>query len=834
MAQFPLKLSDVAKIVGGKCIGESAPIHSVVIDSRVPLEPGVLFVALVGERFDGGDFAEAAWQQGAHAVLISKTHPVAQAPPPEGKALILVDDALVALQTLAGAVRSRFKKPVIAITGSNGKTTVKEMLKAALGQELRVAASPLSWNSQVGVAMTLLQLDFDADIALIECGISRPGEMKRLADMVHPTLGVFVNVGDAHRQTLFDEHTTASEKAQLFANMQSGPVFVPAKEHAAIDALQNVGARVQRVGESDSADVGVAWSDDARTLRCQNVEVQLPDIPAGLRTDAALSVAVALSLNIDAASIKAGFSEWSPAPMRLEMTRTPDGVFLLNDAYSADPESFDVALRSLNNMNNEGRAIAVVGPLAQLGKARAAAHARVGKAVAHANLDRLILVGKDADEIGAAAQQAGLESSKILGADDAVQAAVILDEIVRRGDRVLIKASRPERLERVVELLFSAFGPAVAHINLETLANNMDRVRQIVGPDVAIMPVVKSFGYGLDSVRLGRLFVQRGAEALAVAYADEGVLLRERGITVPIMVQNLLPHELEKIVLHDLSAEVVDPEVVEQLEDVAARHQKTVAIHVKVDTGMGRCGLLPDAALETVRAAMQSPSLRIEGLMTHLASADEDGAEDFTREQLAQFDAFVNASRALGANPRWVHAANTAALLRFPESRYSMVRSGIGLLGYADLPDDNPFEPVLRFTTRVVAVKSLPEGAPVGYGSTWRVPEGAGERRIAVVAVGYNDGYPRHLSNRGWMSVHGVRCPVVGRVCMDVTMLDITRVPQAVEKGDLVVVYGDAEGEPSLGEMAKRADTISYEVLTRISPRVRRIFVGEISGQTAS
>lgn len=833
MAKFPVKLSRVASIVGGKCIGESAPIQSVVIDSRVPLKPGDLFVAIVGERFDGGDFAEAAWRQGASAVLVSEAHPIAQLPPPEGKALILVSDALKALQTLAGAVREGFNKPVIAITGSNGKTTVKEMLKAALGQELRVAASPLSWNSQVGVAMTLLQLDADADIALIECGISRPGEMRRLADMVRPTLGVFVNVGDAHRETLFDERTTASEKAQLFANMNEGSVFVPAQEYAAIDALTAVNTDVRRVGEGEDAEIVIQWSEEARTLRCEGQDIGLPEIPAGLRTDAALSVAVARSLNIDGASIEAGLAQWSPAPMRLEMTRTPDGVFLLNDAYSADPESFDVALRSLNNMSNEGRAIAVVGPLAQLGKARAAAHARVGQAVARANLDRLILVGKDANEIGEAAQRAGLAPSRILHAEDAVQAAVMLDEIVRRGDRVLIKASRPERLERVVELLFSAFGPAVAHINLETLARNMDRVRQIVGPEVAIMPVVKSFGYGLDSVRLGRLFVQRGAEALAVAYADEGVLLRERGITVPIMVQNLLPHELEKIVTHNLSAEVVDPEVVHQLEDVAMRHQKTVAIHIKVDTGMGRCGLLPDSALETVRVALKSPSLRIEGLMTHLASADEAGAEDFTREQLAQFDEFVKASRLLGAKPRWVHAANTAALIRFPESRHSMVRSGIGLLGYADLPDDNPFEPVLRFTTRVVAVKSLPEGAPVGYGSTWRVPEGAGARRIAVVAVGYNDGYPRHLSNRGWMSVRGVRCPVVGRVCMDVTMVDITNVPHAVEKGDLVVVYGDAEGEPSLGEMAGRADTISYELLTRISPRVRRIFVGEISGQTA-
>lgn len=834
MSAFPFESHILADLIQGNHKGQSNRIDRVVIDTRVPLLAGDLYIGLKGARFDGGDYGQQAWEKGANTVLCASSHPLAAQNPPEGKTLIVVDDPLIAMQALAAHVRQQYQGTVVGITGSNGKTTIKEMLRAILGRSFRVYASPLSWNSQVGVAMTLLQLDFGAEIALIECGISKPGEMTRLVDMVQPDIGVFTNVGDAHRETLLSSEITAREKAILFSKKPNIRVFVPCEETAAISALRAVGATNVVVGEVDKCEghANVQWEDNGRQMRFYGAQIAMPVIPVGLRVDAALAVVFARVMDVGADAIAQGFSEWTPAPMRLEMMRTSHGVYVLNDAYSADPESFDVAIRSLQQLGEEGRSIAVVGPLAQLGQARAAAHARVGKTVADATLERVILVGPDAVEIGKAAEQAGLPASHILYVQNATEAAMALDGIVRRGDRVLVKASRPEHLERVVDLLFDSVGPTVAHIDLETLAKNFDRMRAIVGKDVAIMPVVKSFGYGLDSVRLGRLFVRCGAEALAVAYADEGIVLRERGLDVPIVVLNPMMHELEKIVTHDLSVEIVDPEIAEALQKAAALESKKVGVHIKVDTGMGRSGLLPDAALDTVRTVLSCTSLQIQGLMTHLANADVAGQEAFTQEQIARFTDFVTQAKRLGAQPRWIHAANTAGAVRFPDARFNMVRSGIGLLGYADLPDQRPFDPVMRLTTRVVAVKGLPEGAPVGYGSTWHVPQGAGERLIAVVALGYNDGYPRHLSNRGWMSIHGHACPVVGNVCMDVTMLDATDVPRGVRKGDLVVAYGTRQGEPDLSDMAARAGTISYELLTRIAPRVRRIFVGEISGST--
>lgn len=833
MSLLPAWFSELLRLLGEQEIeGEDVRIERIVTDSRTGIREGDLFIGLVGERFNGARFVDDAFARGASAAIVSSRSRGLVGAVPSGKSLCLVESPLEALHALAAESRKRWQGTVVAITGSNGKTTVKEMLRAVLGESRVVGGSPMSWNSQVGVALTLLALDPNTDVALVECGISKVGEMARLAKMVEPDLGIFVNVGEAHRESLGDAETTAREKSLLFAGGNRAiPVLVPAREILAIEALERVGAKVLRVGEE--ADVVVEWKDDL-VLRIGSAgTIATPPIPVGLRPDFELAIACARWFDAPLSAIEKGASNWAPAPMRMEMTMTPQGVFVINDAYSADVQSFDVALRTLTSGATEGQSIAVVGSLAQLGLARASAHQRVGQAVARAGVGHLITVSADAADIGRAAIHAGMNAASVHEAKDAAHGAEILSSLVRRGDRVLIKASRAERLERVLELMFTAYGPSLAWIDLSAIAENFDTLRRIVGPSVEVMPVVKSFGYGLDSVRLSRLLTQRGASALCVAYADEGILLRERGIRVPILVQNPLPHELDKVILHGLSCEAVDADAVLALAECAKRLGRKAAIHVKVDSGMGRSGRTPSEALDTVREALAHEEIVIEGLMTHLASADEADGVEYTRLQIRRFQEFVDSAKALGATPRWIHCANSAGAVDFPEARFNMVRSGIGVLGYATFAGESPLKPTLRLTTRVVTVKWMKAGEGVGYGSTWTVPDGE-SRRIAVVAIGYNDGYPRHLSNVGWMSVQGRRCPVVGRVCMDVTMIDVTELGESVQAGDEVVVYGTQSGEPPLNEMASLAGTISYELLTRISARVRRIFVGEISGQSAS
>jgi alanine racemase len=509
--------------------------------------------------------------------------------------------------------------------------------------------------------------------------------------------------------------------------------------------------------------------------------------------------------------------------MRMEIATTPRGVMLLNDAYTADPVSMEAALRALKRERRGGSAVAVLGGMAQLGVARSAAHRRVGERVAELALDRLVGVGEGGAEIAAAALAAGMAADRVHTVAGVGAAAMVLEEHCRPGDRVLLKASRPEQLERIAALLFDSVAPARLYVDIDAVVENFHSLRRAAGRGCAVMAVVKSFGYGLDSVRIARALEQAGADAFAVAYPDEGVLLRDHGITAPVLVANVLAHEADKIARYGLAAQISSAEQAGFLAAEAERQQRAVRVHLKVDTGMGRAGALVEDAVAVAKTVQASPWLVLEGLATHFAAADDPAHDAFTREQIRRFEAARAALGEAGIRPRWEHAAASAAIARFPEARYSMVRAGLALFGYARLPAcAAPLaqRPVLRLVTRVVSVKELPPGHAVGYGRTFAAGEA---RRIAVVAVGYGDGYPWALSNRGWMLAGGRRCPVVGRVSMDVATLDVTAAA-AVEPGDEVVVFGPGPEEPSLLELADLAGTIPYELLTRISPRVRRIF----------
>lgn len=818
-AFWPLTAARVAELVGGRCIGDGgARAGRAVVDTRAGVHRGDLFFGLVGDHFDGGRYVEAAWAAGATVAVTAR----ADVTPPDGAAAVVVANPLAALQALATAARASFAGRVVAITGSNGKTTVKDLAVAALGGSARVDASPGSWNSQVGVALTLLGLDPAASVAIVECGISQPGEMTRLERMVRPDAGIFVNVGDAHAAGLGARTVTAAEKATLFRRVpDDGVVFVPADEALARDALEAVGAPERPVRFTRPTPTTLAVP-----------RVGTIDIPAAiaesavLTMDAALAVALAALEGATPEAISAGLARWRPAPMRLEIGTTPRGVLLLNDAYTADPVSVDAALATLaREQSGAGATIAVLGGMAQLGERRAGAHAAVGAQVVAHGIDRLIGVGEGGAEIVDAAIAAGLAPDRTCAVADVRAAVDVLEATTKSGDRVLLKASRPERLERIAEWLFDGFAPTRAWIDLSRVVENLRVARRRVGRDVAVMAMIKSFGYGLDAVRLARVLERAGIDAFGVAFADEGVALRDAGVTAPILVQNVLPGDVARLVRHGLVAELAADWQIGALADEGERQGRVVGVHLKVETGMGRSGFLPDELEPATRRVLASEWLALDGVMTHLASADDPDADAYTRAQLDAFDAAVAVVRACGARPTHVHACNSAGLVRFGAHGHTLVRTGIGLFGYGSDPDQRP---VLRLVTRVVSVRTLPPGHPVGYGSSWRV--GATPRRIAVVAIGYNDGYPRALSNRGVLQVHGTDCPVVGRVCMDVTMIDVTDVPVDVLPGDEVVVIGTEPGEPTLEAIAEAWGTIPYEVLTHLSPRVRRIFVADIDG----
>lgn len=799
---WPATAAQIAAWTGGELVGDGERrCERAIIDTRRGVREGDLFVALQAQR-DGDAFVRTALDAGAAVALCSKLPAVHRA----DDVFVVVADTTAAIQALATIARSRFAGPVVAITGSNGKTTTKEMLVCALSDALRVTGTPLGYNSQVGVAQSLLGLDPGADVAIIECGISQPGEMKRLQRMVRPTMGIWTNVGSAHLEGLGSREGIAEEKVKLFSEMVEGQeLFVPQAESLALLSAAALACEVVEVEPARATQLLTAsWASNWV-----------------LRTDAALAVACALALGVSQEEATLGLSRWQPSPGRLEWSSTTRGLVVINDAYTADPESVAAALRFLQQERTAGRSIAVLGGMAQLGKASLRAHREVGALVARLGVDRLIGVGEGGAEIVAAALEAGMAATAVATTADAASAAKLLEHWAQPGDRVLLKGSRPARLETVAAELLDAVSSTLLHVDIDAIVENYRRLRVAAG-GVSVMPVVKSYGYGVDSVRIAQALERVGASCFCVAFPDEGIALRARGINAAILVQNVLPHEMGKLLRENLSAELGTMTTMRELEAAAAQQQTVARVHIKFDTGMGRVGFLP-AELEQVLAfVLQSRALEVVGLMTHLASADEPARDIETRAQIAAFERIVTAFAEAGITPRWVHAANTAGAVRFPASRYSGIRAGIGLFGFAPDAATVGLQQALRLVTRLVSVKELPAEHGVGYGHTYST--GATPQRIAVAALGYNDGYPRSLSNRGWMSIRGERCPVVGRVCMDVTMLDVTHLDPPPRAGDEVVVFGAGPGEPDLEALAELADTISYEMLTRVSPRVRRIF----------
>ncbi len=830
-----LTLERIADLTGGEllCGDPELVVSEVGTDSRATFAQNSLFVALDGDHFDGHSFIAEAQRKGAAAAVVSRGEP-ADYP---GVALVRVSDTLAALQQLAASWRGLFGIPVIGVTGSNGKTIVKDMLASILAQEQTVYRSPGSYNSQIGVPLSLLGIRPEHEVAVIEAGISRVGEMERLEPMIRPTLGVITNIGLAHAAGLRDLETTAREKLELFRHLGDRPLIYPADSEPL--QRQTLPGAPLSFAIADGKDEGRAdylVDEVAQTSNGFAFSVRLPtgerhpfalNVPGRHNlANAAAAIAAADSLSVSIEAIREGLAAFELSPLRLEMHTTQEGITFINDAYSSDPVSARAALSVLEHYAGEQRAIAILGDMLDLGARSTPAHRQLGHVVAQTGIDRLICYGKRAQTIGQAAEKAGFASEKIDRVASIDTLHDLLEHKLRPGDVVLFKASRTMGLERAAERLLESVAPARLHIDLDAIRDNYHAIRRHIGEGAGLIAVVKSFGYGNDSTRVSQTLAREGVDALAVAYADEGIPLRRRGLTLPILVTNALASEADKLVKYDLTPLVYSRGVVDALRAQARRFDKRVRVHLEVDTGMNRVGLKPRDILPFAQQIAAIDEIEIEGLMTHFAAADDPSEDDFTRGQIAALEAVLADLRAEGLSPKLVHAANTAGAWRFPEAHFDLVRVGLGLYGLSPTAavsrETKGVRPALAFETRVIHLKEVSAGETVGYNRTWTADR---PRKIATIAAGYNDGFPRFMSNGGEVLVGGQRCPVVGHVCMDVAMVDVTDVP-TVTVGDEVVLFGHQGDEViTVDEIAERGGTISYEILCNISPRVRRIFV---------
>jgi alanine racemase len=810
----------------------------VAIDSR-RVRPGEVYFALAGRHVDGHHFVAEALKNGAAVAVVARGWAPPQAAGPAGDPhRIEVDAPLTALQRLAAWHRQRAVGRVIAITGSNGKTIVKDALTALLATRFRVAASPGSYNSQVGVPLAVLAAPADTEIGVFEAGVSAPGEMDAIEAILRPDYGVLVNVGLAHIARFGTRDRTAAEKLRLFRNVPAaGWVLLP--DDPVVDAttlgcaVAHPGAAPPRVEERLNTSTGtlltVDFGPDAAGVR-ERHRIAVRTRAAPLVDDLVVAMTAAVRLGVAPADIAAVLQDYSFGPTRMETWRTPDGITIVNDATSADPISVQAALAAVAaSPEANGRRIFVFGGMRELGERDAQEHALIGRLAAQAGFTHLVLLPHPSLRHTAEAWRAVSPEAPVieLPGVDAIRDAV--RPLAEAGDTILVKGPRNEGLASAARLLWESMSPKRLLIDLGAIRENISRFRALCGPGVSILAMLKAWAYGTELARVASALQESGVDWIGVSAADEGAFVRRAGVHLPILVTLLDIEEVDKVVRYRLTPVVYSMALARALADALRLAGAVVDVHIEVETGMGRLGVNPQDALAVARFVRSSGVMRLTGMMTHLSSADDPAADDFTRMQLARFDEVLAAVRAEGDEPLVVHAAATSGAARFPPSRHDMVRLGIGLYGIYPSPavaEVVELQLALAFVSRIAQISVWSRGQRVGYSGTYVVE--AEQQRIGVVETGYNDGVPWRLSNRGVVMVHGRRVRILGRVSMDSMVIDLDDVPDAVV-GDDVLVFGAHDGQVLRPEeVAEIAGTIAYELIVKVdSRRVQRVFVGE-------
>ncbi len=848
-----MHLDDLLSATGGRVHGatHAREFDGFAYDSRL-LRPGQCFLAVKTDRADGHDYIADACRRGAAGVLCER-------PPAEMATwpvtCVVVGDVREALADWARYILAKYATPVIGITGSTGKTTTKEAVAAVLATRYAVFKNYGSFNDRYGLPITLGDLQPTHDRAVLEIACDHFDEIRELAQLTRPRIGVVTQVAPAHLETLGSLDNVAREKGRLVEALPpDGWAILNGDDPRVREMAARTAAQVllYGIGRGDEPHRRV-WAEEVATERsgvsftahadAAAQRVHLPLLGRHNVYAALAAIAVGAVEGVPLAAAAEALATLRPAPGRLNPLPGENGSLLLDDTYNASPAAVRAALDTLAELPATRR-IAVLGDMLELGPTEAELHREAGRR-ASGVVDLLITKGDRARWIAEGAAAGGLPPDRIAVVYTAHDALARLCGQLAPGDVVLLKGSAGARMEEIVAGLLAEPAdaprllvrqgaaweqvrlvrpgrPTWVEVDLEAIAHNVRRIVALVGPDVAVMAVLKADAYGHGAIKTARTALNNGAHMLGVACLGEALVLRDAGITAPVLSLGYTPPwQAREAVLHDVTATLYSVDVARALSRAAVQLHGRARAHIKVDTGMGRLGLLPEEVVGFVRQVRDLPGLELEGIFTHFAAADSDRA--YTQEQLARFRGVLAKLEADGMRFRYVHAANSAAILQMPETRFNMVRLGIAMYGLDPSPEVRcppDFRPALAFKTMIAQVKALPAGSPIGYGCTYRTPAPA---RIAVIPVGYADGFRRAPYHWGEVLVRGQRAPIVGRVCMDQTMIDVTAIP-GVREGDEVVLIGQQGSDRiTVEDVAARLGTINYEVISEILARVPRV-----------
>jgi alanine racemase len=822
-------ISQVAKALKAKLYPvkgyENLAVDKLLIDSRSLIEPeGTLFIALKTSKNDGHRYISELYQRGVRLFVVEESFKDFK--PYEDAIFCLVKDSQKALQNLSAWHRHHFNIQILAITGSNGKTIVKEWLYQLLSPDKNIVRSPRSYNSQVGVPLSVWQIDKEDQLGIFEAGISEPGEMQKLEKIIQPTGGIFTNIGEAHGQNFKDIKQKVTEKLKLFKGVKS---LIYCKDHTLIDSAIRADKSLKKVklflwGKKSGVDLwikGIKASNKetsiAAVYKGEKIAIHIPFGDEASVENACHCWAYMLYMGYDNKVIAERMRGLQAVAMRMEMIMGMNNCTIINDVYNSDINSLSVALDFLNQQKQHKEKTVILSDIAQSTGNEKHIYTKVSEIIKAKKPSRLIGIGPN---ISRFAGLFNVEKHFFNSTDEFLAHA---GNIKFHDEAILVKGARSFEFEKISKLLQHKAHETVLQINLNALVHNLNYFRSKLKPSTKIMAMVKAFSYGSGSYEISNILQYHKADYLAVAYADEGVELRTAGISLPIMIMNPEPGSFDNIIKYQLEPEVYSFRTLDMVLDAIKRNGITepLPVHIKLDTGMHRLGFDGGSVEKLISALARQSNIKVQSVFSHLAASDADEHRDFTLGQIAHFKQMSDRIINTVPYPVMRHILNSAGIVRYPEGQFDMVRLGIGLYGIgADAGEQKKMESVSTLKTTISQINFLKKGETVGYSRRGLLEK---DSVIATVAIGYADGYGRELGNgRGKMLVNGKIAPVVGAVCMDMCMIDITGIKSS--EGDEVIVFNDI---PSLMEMADGMNTIPYEVLTSLSQRIKRVYMHE-------
>ncbi|MEO6832254.1 MAG: bifunctional UDP-N-acetylmuramoyl-tripeptide:D-alanyl-D-alanine ligase/alanine racemase [Chitinophagaceae bacterium] len=814
-----------------------APEHMIgelCIDSRKINKPeAAAFFAIKSARRDGHDFLKAAYDAGVRLLVVSEKILVGQFP---NAGVLLVKDTILALQLIASKHRNCFQIPVVGITGSNGKTIVKEWLYQALAADYNIARNPKSYNSQIGVPLSVWMIKPESTLGIFEAGISQPGEMEALEKIIRPNIGIFTNIGAAHSEGFLNQRQKINEKLLLFRHTET---IIYCRDYTELhECITTFVNNTKSDTEPEKKLITWSYKGDASmlisekreeahttlisaTYKGESIDLSIPFTDAASIENAIQVWCCMLHLGYKNDLIKSRLLTLQPIEMRLETRRGIGGSTVINDSYNSDITSLAISLDYLEGQRQHSRRTVILSDILQMGRPDSELYDEVAAMLLKRRVKRFIGVGPALYRHKSAFRaHKGLRSIFFKSTADFLKN---FHHLSFENEAILLKGARPFLFEKIAALLDEEVHQTVLAISLPALRQNLNAFRSKIGPKVKLMAMVKAFSYGSGSHEIAGALQDAGVDYLTVAYTDEGITLRKAGITLPIMVMSPELSAIDRMIAWKLEPEIYNFRSLEAFIGVASTFSmQHYPIHIKLDTGMHRLGFHKEDISKLIDMLLENNCVEVASIFSHLAAAESSAMDMFTEKQAILFEEM--SQKLIGNFPKkpLLHLCNTAAIGRHPNLHYDMVRLGLGLYGI-DTGNfaNSELQPISSLTTSIAQINEISADEGIGYGHQDAKNQ---PRRIATISVGYADGYPRTLGHgKAHVLIHEKPAPLVGVVCMDMCMVDITDIPEAHE-GDRVLVFGP---QLPLTQLAHWAETIPYELMTGISARVKRVFVEE-------